>query len=267
MRKLILELLDINKVYEDGFVAIKDFNLKINKGEFVTLLGPSGCGKTTILKIIGGFSYPTKGKILYNGIDIKDMDITQRPTSTVFQDYALFPNMTVRQNIEYGLKLVRTPLVGVDKDISRQANKIYSASEKIAQRKILEIEKTKKNIKKEIDKLSKKYQKNPYLAEIMEMRKPEFLATLDSLYQKLDEQYGEDYVSKVRFRDKFFTFLNNLLNELRINYQFKVSISKMNEIEKQIHNLKKWYHYKKPIDNKFVALNEKYDDLDYDISY
>ncbi len=267
MRKLILELLNINKVYEDGFVAVKDFNLKINKGEFVTLLGPSGCGKTTILKIIGGFSYPTKGKILYNGIDIKDMDITQRPTSTVFQDYALFPNMTVRQNIEYGLKLVRTPLVGVDKDISRQANKIYSASEKIAQRKILEIEKTKKNIKKEIDKLSKKYQKNPYLAEIMEMRKPEFLATLDSLYQKLDEQYGEDYVSKVRFRDKFFTFLNNLLNELRINYQFKVSISKMNEIEKQIHNLKKWYHYKKPIDNKFVALNERYDDLDYDISY
>lgn len=150
MRKLILELLDINKVYEDGFVAIKDFNLKINKGEFVTLLGPSGCGKTTILKIIGGFSYPTKGKILYNGIDIKDMDITQRPTSTVFQDYALFPNMTVRQNIEYGLKLVRTPLVGVDKDISRQANKIYSASEKIAQRKILEIEKTKKISKKKL---------------------------------------------------------------------------------------------------------------------
>lgn len=267
MKKLILELLNVNKIYEDGFVAVKDFSLKINKGEFVTLLGPSGCGKTTMLKIIGGFTYPNKGKILYNGIDIKDMDITQRPTSTVFQDYALFPNMTVKQNIEYGLKLVRTPLDNVDKNISVQAQKIFESSQKIAKKKIAEIEKIKRNIKKEIDKLQLKYQKNPYMASIMEMRRPEFLATLDALYNKLDEQYGEDYVSKLTFKDKFFNVINNLLSSLRISYQFDIAVGKMNEIEKQIYELKKWYHFKKPLDNKFIYLNEKYEDLDYDISY
>ena len=91
MKKPILELLKVHKTYEDGFIAVVDFNLKIDKGEFVTLLGPSGCGKTTMLKIIGGFTYPTKGKILYNGIDIKDMDITKRPTSIVFKTMHYFP--------------------------------------------------------------------------------------------------------------------------------------------------------------------------------
>ncbi|MDE6289607.1 MAG: ABC transporter ATP-binding protein, partial [Ureaplasma sp.] len=112
-RQLILKLQRIQKKYDDGFQAIKDFDLDIYKSEFVTLLGPSGCGKTTLLKIIGGFEQLTKGKILYNGIDIKDLSITQRPTSTVFQDYALFPNMTVEQNIKYGLKLMRTELENI----------------------------------------------------------------------------------------------------------------------------------------------------------
>ncbi|MBU3830769.1 MAG: ABC transporter ATP-binding protein, partial [Candidatus Ureaplasma intestinipullorum] len=115
--KPILQLVNVNKTYDDGFVAIKNFNLSINKGEFVTLLGPSGCGKTTMLKIIGGFEDPTKGKILYNGLDIKDMPIVKRPTSTVFQDYALFPNMTVTQNIQYGLKLIRTNSNNIPKNM------------------------------------------------------------------------------------------------------------------------------------------------------
>ena len=124
--KPILQLVNVNKTYDDGFVAIKNFNLSINKGEFVTLLGPSGCGKTTMLKIIGGFEDPTKGKILYNGLDIKDMPIVKRPTSTVFQDYALFPNMTVTQNIQYGLKLIRTNSNNIPKNMFIKSNKIYS---------------------------------------------------------------------------------------------------------------------------------------------
>lgn len=267
MKKPILELVNLHKTYDDGFIAVKDFNLKIANGEFVTLLGPSGCGKTTMLKIIGGFTDPTKGKILYNGIDIKDMDIASRPTSTVFQDYALFPNMTVRQNIEYGLKLMRAPLTNVDKDISKQAKKIYIASQKIAEKKIIEIEKKRKHIKKEIDKLIRKYQKNSYLAEIMEMRRPEFLATLDSLYERLEQEYGEDYETKISSRDRFLDLLNTILFTFRIPFQFKISLSKMNEIEKEIYKLKKWYRFKNPLDNKFNSLNEKYDDLDYDISY
>ena len=267
MKKPILELLKVHKTYDDGFIAVDDFNLKIEKGEFVTLLGPSGCGKTTMLKIIGGFTYPTKGKILYNGIDIKDMDITKRPTSTVFQDYALFPNMTVKQNIEYGLKLMRSPIENIDKNFSVQAEKIFLNSKKIAQKKIIEIEKKRQSIKKDIDKGKNKYNKNPFLQSIKEMRRAEFLATLDSLYEKLEEKYGHDYVSKISWKNKFLDFINTIFFNLKINFQFKISKSNMNSIEKEIYNLKKWYYYKGPIDKKFISLNEKYDDLDYDVSY
>ena len=267
MKKPILELVNINKVYSDGFVAVKNFNLTINKGEFVTLLGPSGCGKTTMLKIIGGFTDPTKGKILYNGIDIKDMDVAQRPTSTVFQDYALFPNMTVRQNIEYGLKLMRVPLEELKKDFTSHLNRLYRSSQHLAKKKIAEIEKTKKTLQKEIRKVEAKYRKNAYLNEIMEMRRPEFLATVDSLYNELYEKYGEDYVSKMSLKDRFLAGVNSFLFAFRIPFQFNISSSKMNDIEKQIYKLKKWYHYKKPLDNKLISLTEKYEDLDYDVSY
>ena len=83
-----------------------------------------------MLKIIAGFEQPTNGKILYNGIDIKDMPIRLRPTSTVFQDYALFPNMTVKQNIKYGLKLMRKPKDNVDQSIYLQADKVYNSASK-----------------------------------------------------------------------------------------------------------------------------------------
>lgn len=267
MRKPILQLVSVNKTYDDGFTAVKDFNLTINKGEFVTLLGPSGCGKTTMLKIIGGFEDPTRGKILYNGIDIKDMPITERPTSTVFQDYALFPNMTVLQNIEYGLKLMRTPLDDVPQNLQMQAQKIYDEAEKKAQKEIIDIGKKRNALKKDINKLIRKYNKNPTLKEIADMRRAEFLAVIDRLYNQLDEQYGEDYESKITFKVKCLDVFNSLFSFLRIPYQFNLSSKDMNEIEKEIYTLKKWYRYKRPIDNKIDRLNEKYNDLDYWISY
>jgi spermidine/putrescine transport system ATP-binding protein len=104
--KNYIQLIDIKKVYDDGYIAVQDINISINKGEFVTLLGPSGCGKTTILKMLAGFEMPTNGRILVDGVDIKELPINQRPTATVFQDYALFPNMNVKQNIAYGLKVM-----------------------------------------------------------------------------------------------------------------------------------------------------------------
>ncbi len=267
MKKNILEFVNVNMIYDDGYVAIEDFNLSIDSGEFVTLLGPSGCGKTTMLKIIGGFIYPTRGKILYNGIDIKDISIAKRPTATVFQDYALFPNMTVRQNIEYGLKLMRAPLENVSKDISVQANKIYQSAQKLANSKIRDIAKTQENIKKSIEKLSKKYNKNSFLQSIKKMNKSEYLSTLDKYYEQLEKTYGTDFVSKISFKNKIFDWFNSIFSFFSIPYQFKISSKKMNEIEKEIYNLKKWYRYKKPIDEKIEVLNEKFDDLDYNISY
>ena len=91
----IIELRHITKTFEDGFVAVDDFNLTIQRGEFVTFLGPSGCGKTTTLRMIAGFELPSSGEILLNGCDISHMPPNKRPINTVFQRYALFPHLNI----------------------------------------------------------------------------------------------------------------------------------------------------------------------------
>jgi len=95
---------DVEKVYGDT-VACRDINLSIHEGEFFTFLGPSGCGKTTILRLIAGFIQPEKGTIHLGGRDITHLDPEKRQVGMVFQNYALFPFMTVAENIEYGLKI------------------------------------------------------------------------------------------------------------------------------------------------------------------
>ena len=110
----IIELVDIVKEFEDKTV-LDNVNLKINRGEFVTLLGPSGSGKTTILRIIGGFEWVTRGEVKFNGKDIKDLEPYKRNVSTIFQDYALFPHLNVENNIKYGLRLKRLPRENINK--------------------------------------------------------------------------------------------------------------------------------------------------------
>ena len=100
----IIELKGIKKCYDD-FVAVKDFNLEVKKGEFVTFLGPSGCGKTTTLRMIAGFELPSEGHILLNGKDISVLPPNKRPINTVFQRYALFPHLNIFDNIAFGLKM------------------------------------------------------------------------------------------------------------------------------------------------------------------
>lgn len=105
----LLKLDNICKSYGSTQV-LKNINLSVYDNEFLTILGPSGSGKTTILKILAGFEDATQGAVLLNGQDISDMPINRRPFNTVFQDYALFPHMSVRKNVGYGL-MVR----GVDR--------------------------------------------------------------------------------------------------------------------------------------------------------
>ncbi len=90
--------------------VVKDFSLGIEKGEFVSLLGPSGCGKTTVLRMVAGFETPTAGNIRIDGKDVVDLKPNQRNIGMVFQAYALFPNLTVAQNVAFGLKIA-----GVDR--------------------------------------------------------------------------------------------------------------------------------------------------------
>ncbi|MBV6644625.1 MAG: ABC transporter ATP-binding protein [Cyclobacteriaceae bacterium] len=99
----ILELKSVDKFYGTNHV-VKNLNLNVFDGEFLTILGPSGCGKTTTLRMIGGFEIPSHGSIILNDKDITKLPPYKREVNTVFQNYALFPNMTVAQNIAFGLK-------------------------------------------------------------------------------------------------------------------------------------------------------------------
>jgi spermidine/putrescine transport system ATP-binding protein len=117
----IIELKGITRSFDDnGFIAVKDFNLEVKKGEFVTFLGPSGCGKTTTLRMIAGFDMPTEGQILLNGKDIAHLPPNKRPINTVFQRYALFPHMNIYDNIAFGLKIKKMS----KSEISRKVKKV-----------------------------------------------------------------------------------------------------------------------------------------------
>jgi len=100
----MVEVRDVTKRFGD-FVALDNVNLTIGEGEFMTFLGPSGCGKTTCLRMISGFEQPTTGQILIGGKDVSDEPPYKRNVNQVFQSYALFPHLTVRENIEFGLRM------------------------------------------------------------------------------------------------------------------------------------------------------------------
>jgi spermidine/putrescine transport system ATP-binding protein len=104
----LIDLCGVEKVYGQTTV-LNRINLFIRKNEFLTLLGPSGCGKTTTLRIIGGFEYPTRGDIIFGGKSILKLPPHKRKVNTVFQKYALFPNMNVAENIAFGLKIKKVP--------------------------------------------------------------------------------------------------------------------------------------------------------------
>ena len=114
----MIEIQDLKKVYENGFEALKDIDLEIPDGALVTLLGPSGCGKSTILNIIAGILDPTGGDILFDGQSIINKHPKDRNIGMVFQNYALYPHMTVLENITFPLT------VGDNKISQKEANKV-----------------------------------------------------------------------------------------------------------------------------------------------
>lgn len=105
-KKVKLQIIDLKKYYEDsGMLAVKKVSFDVYDGEFLSILGPSGCGKSTLMRMIIGLTEPTSGKIIKNGIDITNEKVSKRQMGMVFQNYALFENMTVLQNVEYALKI------------------------------------------------------------------------------------------------------------------------------------------------------------------
>lgn len=111
-REVAISLRSLRKEFKTAartVVAVDSIDLDVYNGEFITLLGPSGSGKTTVLRMIAGFELPTSGSIVLDGQDVSQLAPFDRDVNTVFQDYAIFPHMTVLQNVEYGLRVKKVP--------------------------------------------------------------------------------------------------------------------------------------------------------------
>ena len=119
-----LSLSNVSKKFVETF-AVKDFNLSVEKGEFVSFLGPSGCGKTTTLRVIAGFETPTAGQVILDDVDITEKSPNQRNIGMVFQSYALFPNMTVAQNIGFGLRIHREAETAIKQRVEEMLKLIH----------------------------------------------------------------------------------------------------------------------------------------------
>lgn len=122
---------NINKSFGDNHV-LKNINLEVEKGELVTLLGPSGCGKSTLLRCLSGLEQVTSGRIYLDGEDITDISPRRRGIGMVFQQYSLFPNMSVKENVAFGLKMKNTPKEEIDEKVKEMLD-IVGLSDKIDQ--------------------------------------------------------------------------------------------------------------------------------------
>jgi spermidine/putrescine transport system ATP-binding protein len=121
-RRSAIEAIGVSKIFGNGDDAVKaldDVDVTIRENEFFTLLGPSGCGKTTLLRLIAGFDFPTEGEIRLYDEDIAPLPPFKRPVNTVFQNYALFPHMTVAQNIGFGLEMLGKPRPEIDERVTQ----------------------------------------------------------------------------------------------------------------------------------------------------
>jgi spermidine/putrescine transport system ATP-binding protein len=119
-----VELTGVTKRFGDDMVAVDGLDLSIEDGEFFSLLGPSGCGKTTTLRIIAGFEFPTEGSVRVHGAEMALKPPNERPINTVFQSYALFPHMTVAENVAFGLQMKKAEKSEIDDRVKRVLDQV-----------------------------------------------------------------------------------------------------------------------------------------------
>jgi putative spermidine/putrescine transport system ATP-binding protein len=127
MSETFLSINNVHKAFANATV-VQDFNLDVGRGEFVSFLGPSGCGKTTVLRMVAGFEEPTAGNIVIGGKDVTRLKPNQRNIGMVFQAYALFPNLTVAQNIAFGLKVAKAPKAEIEQRVKEMLSLIHLPS-------------------------------------------------------------------------------------------------------------------------------------------
>ena len=270
--KNFLKLENINKVYPDGYKAVSNINFSVNKGQFVTILGPSGCGKTTILKMIAGFEDPTIGRILVDGVDIKNLPIHKRPTATVFQDYALFPNMNVYQNIAYGLKVMRRPLNDISKIDRKKEDKIYQNATKDAAKEILQIDKAIGRVRVDKFKFSGKFKQ--YEDDIKLLRKikndREYEKALDKLELSMQNKHHDPKLKlmKFSFKNKMIAYnwkskWNRSIRTKPVEFDYKG----LNKYQVKAYEITKWYWFYQYIKSHLDAFDAKINKLENKRSY
>jgi ABC-type Fe3+/spermidine/putrescine transport system ATPase subunit len=123
-----VRLAGVTKAFGE-LLAVHEMTLDIAKGEFFTMLGPSGCGKTTTLRMVAGFEQPTEGRILIEGTDVAGLPAHKRPTNTVFQSYALFPHLSVRENVAFGLQRKRVDKAEIGRRVEAELERVGLAAE------------------------------------------------------------------------------------------------------------------------------------------
>ena len=173
----MLEIKNLKKSY-DGNIILQNINLNIEEGEIVSILGPSGCGKTTLLNLILGLTDADEGEIIFNGKEITNMPMEQRGFNIVFQDYALFPNLNVYQNVTYGLR--NNPKISTPQEVEE----------------LIDLLGLREHLHKKIEQLSGGQKQRTALARTMVM-KPKILL-LDEPLSALDGVIKESIKEKIK---------------------------------------------------------------------
>lgn len=258
--KNFIKIEHISKKYSDGHVALSDISFNVNKGQFVTILGPSGCGKTTLLKLLAGFESPTSGKIMVDGVDIKNLPINKRPTATVFQDYALFPNMNVYQNIAYGLKVMRRPLKNLSLIDKHKEEAVYHNALKESIKKIKAVDKEIIKIYRDKIKFITTVKKIDSLHPINNYKtEKSFQDYLKYLEMRMQKHYRtNEPILKLNLKNKWILFKHKMDYLISKTPRFvEFNFNNLNEFQILALNFVKWYIYRDEYHKKI----EYYDQL------
>lgn len=252
--KNFIKFENVYKTFSDGNTPVNNVTFSINKGEFVTLLGPSGCGKTTTLKLLAGFESPTSGRILFNDIDIKSLPINQRPTAMVFQDYALFPNMNVYQNISYGLKILSKPLNDISKEKLSEGERKHDkacikANKNIKKAEANTLKLARINFQLKYDLLNHQFYK---LVKNIK-NEGDLKRFIEMSQEKMYRKYGDDTKTWVNGNRKTIWFNCKWKHIPKIP---KLNLNNMNEFQVEIINVYMLFYYRLKI-NKIIECNKK----------
>ena len=195
MSKELIRLVNCSMAFDDELV-LDNINLYINDSEFLTLLGPSGCGKTTYLRIIGGFTTPTAGEVLFDGVRINDVPPHLRQVNTVFQRYALFPHLNVFDNVAFGLRIPKAEESGEAKGRKKKKVKIPESEIKERVMEMLEVVSLKGFEHRHITELSGGQQQRVAIARAL-VNRPKVLL-LDEPLGALDLRLRKDMQNELK---------------------------------------------------------------------